>query len=85
MSRRRNFARSLTAALLLAAATALLLLPLSPGHAQSADVTYISNIAQGGDSIYASINTKAQSFATGSQTGGYTVTHCRPSAIMGHI
>ena len=75
MSRRRNFARSLTAALLLAVATALLLLPPTPGAAQTTTYTYVSNIDQGGDSIYASFNTKAQSFATGSQTGGYTVTH----------
>ena len=75
-TRRTRFSPLL--AVLLAVAAALLLLLLSspaPGYAQTVTTTYISNIDQGGDSIYASINTKAQSFATGSQTGGYTVTH----------
>ena len=77
MIRRRNFARSLAAAFLLAAATALLLLLSSPapGHAQSTDVTYVSNISQGNDESYQTTQLRAQSFTTGSQSGGYTVTH----------
>ena len=77
MSRRRNFARTLPAAVLLAAATALLLLLLAPapGHAQTVTTTYISNFDQVYDGTYGAGFPKAQSFTTGSQTGGYTVTH----------
>ena len=74
MIRRRNFARTLTAAFLLAVATALLLLPSAPGHAQSTDVTYVSNIDQGSDNDWSSSLDRAQTFTTGSQSGGYTVT-----------
>ena len=74
MSRRRNFARTLTAAFLLAVATALLLLPSAPGHAQTTTNTYVSNINQGSDDFTSGTGVKAQSFTTGSQTGGYTVT-----------
>ena len=63
------------AAVLLAAVTLLMLLSPAPGHAQTTDVTYISNIAQGDDGDYTSVYNKAQSFTTGSQSGGYTVTH----------
>ena len=61
-------------ALLLAVATALLLLPPTPGHAQSADATYISNIGKSASNYTSSLEV-AQSFATGSQAGGYAVTH----------
>ena len=61
-------------AVLLAVAAALLLLPSTPGHAQSADVTYISNIGKSAAN-YTSGLEMAQSFATGSQTDGYAVTH----------
>ena len=37
--------------------------------------TYISNHNQGSDNNYISSLVRAQSFSTGSQTGGYTVTH----------
>ena len=78
MSGRRRLTRIipllLAAAVLLAAATALLLLPPTPGHAQSADATYISNIGKSASNYTSSLEV-AQSFATGSQTGGYTVTH----------
>ena len=74
MSRRRNFARSLTATVLLAAVTLLMLLSPAPGHAQSADATYISNIGKSASDYTSSLEV-AQSFATGSQTGGYAVTH----------
>ena len=62
-------------AVLLAAAAALLLLPSAPGHAQTTDVTYISNIGRGDDGDYTSVYNKAQNFTTGSQSGGYIVTH----------
>ena len=75
MSRRRNFARALTAAVLLAAVTLPALLSPTPGHAQTTDVTYVSNIDQGDDSDYQTTQLRAQSFTTGSQSGGYTVTH----------
>ena len=75
MIRRRNFARTLAAAFLLAAAVALLLLPSAPGHAQTTTNTYVSNIDQGSDSDYTSASVREQSFTTGSQSGGYTVTH----------
>ena len=75
MSRRRSFARALTAAVLLAAVTLLALLSPAPGHAQTTDVTYVSNIDQGDDSDYQTTQLRAQSFTTGSQSGGYTVTH----------
>ena len=74
-TRRTRFSPLLAVLLAVAAALLLLLSSPAPGYAQTVTTTYISNIDQGGDSIYASINTKAQSFATGSQTGGYTVTH----------
>ena len=75
MSRRRNFARSLTAAFLLAVAAALLLLPSAPGHAQTTTYTYVSNIDQGSDDDTSGSTVRAQRFTTGSQSGGYTVTH----------
>ena len=74
MSRRRNFARSLTAALLLAVTTAFLLLPSTPGHAQTTTYTYVSNIDQGDDDDTSGTEVTAQRFTTGSQSGGYTVT-----------
>ncbi len=74
MIRRRNFARTLTAAFLLAVAAALLLLPSAPGHAQSTTYTYVSNIDQGSDNDWSSSLGRAQNFTTGSQSGGYTVT-----------
>ena len=74
MIRRRNFARTLAAAFLLAAAAALLLLPSAPGHAQTTTNTYVSNIDQGDDSDWSDTVSRAQSFTTGSQSGGYTVT-----------
>ena len=74
MSRRRNFARTLAAAFLLAVATALLLLPSAPGHAQTTTNTYISNIDQGSDDDNSSSTVRGQRFTTGSQSGGYTVT-----------
>ena len=74
MIRRRDFARTLTAAFLLAVATALLLLPSTPGHAQTTTNTYISNIDQGNDSSTSGTGVKGQRFTTGSQSGGYTVT-----------
>ena len=74
MSRRRNFARTLTAAFLLAVAAALLLLPSAPGHAQTTTNTYVSNIDQGQDEDWSTTLKRAQSFTTGSQSGGYTLT-----------
>ena len=74
MSRRRNFARTLAAAFLLAVATALLLLPSAPGHAQTVNTnTYVSNINQGSDNDWSDTVSRAQTFTTGSRTGGYTV------------
>ena len=73
MIRRRNFARTLTAAFLLAVAAALLLLSSAPGHAQTTNI-YVSNIDQGNDSDWSDSVSRAQSFTTGSQSGGYTVT-----------
>ena len=75
MSRRRNFARTLTAAFLLAVATALLLLPSAPGHAQTTTNTYVSNIDQGDDDDTSGTEVEGQRFTTGSQSGGYDVTH----------
>ena len=74
MSRRRNFARTLAAAFLLAVATALLLLPSAPGHAQTTTNTYVSNISQGQDEDWNTTLKRAQSFITGSQSGGYALT-----------
>ena len=75
MIRRRNFARTLAAAFLLAVATALLLLPSAPGHAQTTTNTYVSNINQGSDDDdWSDTLKRAQTFTTGSQSGGYTVT-----------
>ncbi len=74
MSQRRNFARTLTAAFLLAVAAALLLLPSAPGHAQTTTNTYVSNIDQGQDEDWSTTLKRAQSFTTGSQSGGYTLT-----------
>ena len=74
MSRRRNFARTLAAAFLLAVATALLLLPSAPGHAQTTTYTYASNISQGQDEDWNTTLKRAQSFTTGGQSGGYTLT-----------
>ena len=75
MSRRRNFARTLATAFLLAVATALLLLPSAPADAQTTTtITYISNIARSASNYNSSLDL-AQSFTTGSQTGGYRVTH----------
>ena len=73
MSRRRNPARILAAAFLLAAATALFLLSSTPGHAQTAN-TYVSNFGQGDDGAYSQNAVIAQNFTTGSESGGYTVT-----------
>ena len=47
----------------------------TPGYAQtSADVTYVSNIGQGSDDVHSYSDFRAQTFTTGSRTGGYTVT-----------
>ena len=77
MIRRRNFARTLAAAFLLAAVAALLLLPSTPGHAQSADTTLVSNTAQTprlcGDDA-SSYSASAQEFTTGSHSSGYDLT-----------
>ena len=72
---RRNFARTLAAAFLLAVAAALLLLPSAPADAQTTTTTYVSNIGQGSDSTYGEALERAQNFTTGTQSGGYTVTH----------
>ena len=46
----------------------------TPGYAQSgADVTYVSNIGQGSDDDDSSSMGRAQTFTTGSRTGGYTL------------
>ncbi len=74
MIRRRNFARTLAAAFLLAVAAALLLLPSAPGHAQTTTYTYVSNIDQGSDDSYNTPFIRGQSFRTGPRVGGYTVT-----------
>ena len=76
MSRFRNRARALAAAVLLAVATALFLflfLSATPSHAQTT-TTYVSNISQGGDNNYKHDMRRAQSFRTGPQAGGYTLT-----------
>ena len=78
MSRRRNFARSLTAAVLLAAATALLFLLSSPapGHAQSTERLLLSN-SGGAEVSRVNVNTNgavSQSFKTGKNSTGYTLT-----------
>ena len=71
MSRRRNFARTLTAAFLLAVAAALLLLPSAPGHAQTV-TTLVTNIDQSGTRT-AILTTVAfaQAFGTGAHPQGY--------------
>ncbi len=74
MIRRRNFARTLTAAFLLAVATALLFLPSAPANAQSTTYTYISNIDQGSDEDISGTGNRAQRFTTGGQSGGYALT-----------
>ena len=73
MSRRRNPARALAAAVLLAAVTLPALLSPTPGHAQTVN-TYVSNINQGGDNNYSHDKRRAQRFRTGPQFGGYTLT-----------
>ena len=76
MSRFRNPARALAAAVLPAAATALcLLLSATPGRAQTTTPTYVSNINQGGaDYFNIGYRRAAQGFRTGSQDGGYILT-----------
>ena len=74
MGRRRNFARALTATVLLAVVTLLAFLPPTPGHAQTTTSTYVSNISQGGDGEDSVPQRRAQSFRTGPQAGGYTLT-----------
>ena len=73
MSRRRNPARALAAAVLLAVVTLPALLSPTPGHAQTVN-TYVSNINQGGDNTYSHDKRRAQRFRTGPQFGGYTLT-----------
>ena len=73
MSRFRKSARALAAAVLLAAVTLLALLSPTPGHAQTVN-TYLSNFGQGMDHYDAFQDNRAQSFRTGPQAGGYTVT-----------
>ena len=46
----------------------------TPGYAGVANVTYVSNIGQGSDDDYSTSQVRAQTFTTGSRTGGYTVT-----------
>ena len=69
--RRPGFAVALS---LLAAA----LLALA-GGAQAQDQTVVENLAQGGNQVL-ELNRVAQTFETGSNTGGYTVTHIRLKA-----
>ena len=58
---------------LTSAATAAVAAP-EPGYAQSAgNVTYVSNIGQGSDDDDSSSMGRAQTFTTGSRTGGYTL------------
>ena len=73
MSRFRKSARALAAAVLPAAVTLLALLSATPGHAQTVN-TYLSNFGQGMDHYDAFQDNRAQSFRTGPQAGGYTVT-----------
>ncbi len=75
MSRRRNFARTLAAAFLLAVAAALLLLPSAPGHAQTADRLLLDNsgTSTGGIDVSSS-GPHAQPFTTGENSNGYTLT-----------
>ena len=60
----------------LALAAALLALA---GAAQAQDQTVVENLAQGGNQVL-ELNRVAQTFETGSNTGGYTVTHIRLKA-----
>ncbi len=46
----------------------------TPGYAGVSNVTYVSNIGQGSDGDYSTSQHRAQTFTTGSRTGGYTVT-----------
>ena len=73
MSRRRNPARALAAAVLLAVVTLPALLSPTRGHAQTVN-TYVSNFGQGMNGDYIFVQNRAQSFTTGPQAGGYTVT-----------
>ena len=74
-TRRTRFSPLLAVLLAVAAALLLLLSSPAPGYAQTVTTTYISNFDQGDGGDYGGDFTKAQSFTTGSQTGGYTVTH----------
>ena len=73
MSRFRKSAGVLAAAVLLAAVTLPALLSPTPGHAQTVN-TYVSNFGQGMNGDYIFVQNRAQSFTTGPQAGGYTVT-----------
>ena len=55
-------------------AVAVVLFVPETGGAQTV-TTYVSNIDQGSDGNYQTDQLRAQSFTTGSQAGGYTVTH----------
>ena len=56
----------------------------TPGYAQSAaDVTYVSNIGQGSDDDDSSSMGRAQTFTTGSRTGGYTLTRIHRRTALG--
>ena len=77
MSWRRNFARTLAAAFLLAVAAALLLLPSAPGHAQTTERQLLSNIdgnSLGNLILGVFIKQSAQPFETGKNSTGYTLT-----------
>ena len=77
--RRRNFARVLTAAVLLATVTLMALLYPAPGHAQTTERQLLSNT--GGNplgnlnlGVIAGSKTVAQPFETGENSTGYTLT-----------
>ena len=82
MSRRRNPARILAAAFLLAALVLLLLSSPAPGHAQTADQLLLGNT--GGTSSYGAVNVGSidytQPFTTGTNPTGYTLTRIQVGA-----